>query len=297
MSFSNQIKAELTDIIIKQNCCKRAFISGLFFDAHIEGERISVKTSSREYSDYLSKIATEYYKSDVELFEYTVHGNYRFEIVFFSQKLSDALCAIDRGEEISRAFNFSCINCISAFLRGVFVSSATLNNPQKSYHCEFILTNIQRAEGLYNYLLNAISSTPKIIRRKYGTGIYFKSSESIVELLTYIGTVSMLFEFMDRQIVNEIRNNENRATNCVTGNINKSVTAAQRQIAAIKKIKAKGRFESLSTDLQETAILRIENPDVSLAELALLHKVTLTKSGLNHRLNKIIQESEINYNE
>lgn len=292
MSFSTLIKQELIETNIKQFCCKRVFIYGLFFDAKYEGIKISVKTSSREYSEYLSKIATDYFKSDVEVFEYTVHGTYIFEIVFFSQKLADILSQIDSGENAAQALGFSCGNCMQAFLRGVFVSCATVNNPQNSYHCEFLLSNHTRAEFLYSFLSNTISSQPKIIKRKYSTGIYFKSSESIIELLTYIGTVRMLFEFMDRQIVNGIRNQENRATNCVTGNINKSITAAQRQISAIKHIKSEGRFESLLPELQETATLRLENPDASLSELSLMHKVPLTKSGLNHRLNKIILESE-----
>ena len=101
-----------------------------------------------------------------------------------------------------------------------------------------------------------------------------------------------MFTVADSKIQKEIRGNENRATNCVATNISKSVNASGKQIDAILKLKERGRFEYLPDDLRITAELRLSNNEASLSELAELHIPPISKSGLNHRLSKLIDEAE-----
>lgn len=91
----------------------------------------------------------------------------------------------------------------------------------------------------------------------------------------------------DKIIMGIIRNHANRAANCDSGNIAKQVKAASSQITMIEQMRAEGSFENLSPKLQQTALVRVQNPDATYEELAeILH---ITKSGLVNRLRKIIQ--------
>jgi DNA-binding protein WhiA len=98
----------------------------------------------------------------------------------------------------------------------------------------------------------------------------------------------MVFELLNKKIEREIRGNENRVTNCDTGNISKYVAAALKQNAAIEKLERYGELDKLPDALRDTAMLRLRYPNVSLGELAEAHVPPITKSGLNHRLQKLI---------
>ncbi len=96
---------------------------------------------------------------------------------------------------------------------------------------------------------------------------------------------------MNCKIERTIRNDENRATNCVTQNISRTVSASRRQVDDILKLMESGRLQMLPYDIRVTAKLRLDNPEASLGELAELHIPKLSKSGLNHRLKKIAAEA------
>jgi DNA-binding protein WhiA len=107
-----------------------------------------------------------------------------------------------------------------------------------------------------------------------------------------MGAQHTVFEIMNSRIEREIRNNENRATNCVAKNIEKTISAAQRQIEAINLLMERNRLETLPEPLRVTAMVRYRNPDATLDELARMHEPTISKSGLNHRLQKILDAAE-----
>ena len=107
-----------------------------------------------------------------------------------------------------------------------------------------------------------------------------------------LGATNAAFELMNCKIERTIRNEENRATNCVARNISRSVEASRRQIEEIETLVTSGRIDTLPYDLKVTARLRLENPESSLTELALMHVPPISKSGLNHRLQKLSNESK-----
>ena len=115
----------------------------------------------------------------------------------------------------------------------------------------------------------------------------------ISDILYFLGAVGPSFEYANAGIEKEIRNNENRATNCVTKNIYKSVSASKKQIDAIEKLIATHKFDALPEELKQTALIRLENEEASLMELALMHNPPISKSGLNHRLKKICEEADL----
>ena len=218
-------------------------------------------------------------------------GHKRVCISFASRSASALLLNIEDAESLSDEIGFRCDECKLYFMRGVFLSSASVSDPMKSYHLEFTVKNAKIARLFFSELRSA-GFEAKITNRKSGVGLYFKGSESIEDILTYLGASKMLFECMNDKIFRDIRNESNRRANCEAGNIAKSVNAAQDVLAAIKKIENAGLLPALPDDLRETARLRMENPEASLSEICSMFLPPLSKSGLSHRFAKIKKFAE-----
>ena len=175
-----------------------------------------------------------------------------------------------------------------AFIRGSFLGAGSINNPENSYHLEIVLSNENNLKVLQEMLSNFdIHAKELITKNRYS--VYIKEGEEISKLLALIGANKAVMQFEDIRIKKEMRGKVNRIVNCETANLNKTINAAIEQIAAIKKLQADGRFNKLDDNLKEIAILRIENPDMSLIELGKLLKEPVGKSGVNYRLKKIVE--------
>ena len=124
--------------------------------------------------------------------------------------------------------------------------------------------------------------------RRGVSSLYMKESESIEDFMTYIGAAQASLSIMNAKIMRDIRNNVNRRMNCDAANIYKTTGAATGQIHAIKHLMETGRIDFLPDNLKITARLRLENPQASLEELAQLHEGNISKSGVSHRLAKIV---------
>jgi len=127
----------------------------------------------------------------------------------------------------------------------------------------------------------------KEMQRKSGYSLYLKEGEEISKFLAFVGANSAVLKFEEIRVLRDMKNNINRKVNCETANLSKTINAAVKQIEAIKNIQKKGKFESLSDNLKEIAILRLENPDASLIELGQMLKEPIGKSGVNHRLKQL----------
>ncbi len=184
-----------------------------------------------------------------------------------------------------------CENCYPAFIRGVFLSVGTIVAPENAYHVEFSISDEVRCEQFCT-MLTQLGFPAKITSRRGVRAIYIKESEIIEDLFTYIGAPQVALQIMNTKIMRDIRNNENRRANCDTANIFKSTGAAAAQIRAIKQLKESGKLSTLHKNLQITAELRLEYPEVSLIELAGLHEPPITKSGVSHRLQKLVAAAE-----
>ena len=134
--------------------------------------------------------------------------------------------------------------------------------------------------------------TPKTVVRNGSYVVYFKGSEQICDLLTYIGATNCAMEIMGTKAVKQVRNNINRRINSEVANITKIASASAKQLAAIQKIKDKKGIESLPDDLREIAVLRLENPERSLRDLGQNLSVPISRSGANHRMNRLLEYAE-----
>lgn len=138
-------------------------------------------------------------------------------------------------------------------------------------------------------ILEKLAVYVKTMIKQNQYSIYIKEGEQISKFLALIGANKAVLQFEDIRIQKEMRGKVNRLVNCETANLNKTINASIEQIAAINKIKEKGKFNKLDDNLKEIANLRIENPDISLIELGKMLNEPIGKSGVNYRLKKIIQ--------
>ncbi len=198
-------------------------------------------------------------------------------------------------KELSSLLYYSSNGNYSDFLKNAFIAHGSIENPENEYHLEFNLPS----KKLYDNLVSAfemcktINFNPGTIKRRNSYVVYLKGNEKITDFLVLIGAKKSAMELMQIKMVKEVRNNINRTTNFETANLSKVTNSAAKQINAIKKIKnSSGGLESLPEYLQETALLRLSHPYISLIELSKLYKNKISKSGVNHRLKKLIKISD-----
>ena len=173
---------------------------------------------------------------------------------------------------------------LKSIVRGAFLGSGSINNPEKEYHLEIDLGNKKNLEQFVS-ILEKLGINVKT----YQTSIYIKEGEEISKFLALIGANKAVMKFEDIRIQKEMRGRVNRLVNCETANLTKTINASIEQIAAIKKLQETGKFGKLDDNLKEIANLRLENPDISLIELGKLLKQPIGKSGVNYRLRKIVE--------
>ncbi|AXY26556.1 DNA-binding protein WhiA [Suicoccus acidiformans] len=180
-----------------------------------------------------------------------------------------------------------------SYLRGAFLAGGSVNNPESSnYHLE-IYSNYESHNEDICQMLNAFSLNAKTFQRRNGYITYIKEAEKISDFLAVIGASQAVLKFEDVRIMRDMRNSVNRLVNCENANMNKTIDASQRQLEAIRQIEETQGLESLPEKLRIMAEFRLQNPDMSLKELGeQIPGGPISKSGVNHRLRKLIQISE-----
>lgn len=181
--------------------------------------------------------------------------------------------------------------CKRAYLRGAFLAAGSISNPEKSYHIEIVCGMSDKAEQI-QMLINSFDLDAKVILRKKSYVVYLKEGSQIVDLLNIMEAPVALMDMENVRILKEMRNSVNRKVNCETANINKTVSAAVKQVEDIQFIQSTIGLEKLPEMLQEIAEIRLTYPNASLKELGDFLSEPIGKSGVNHRLRKISQIAE-----
>ncbi len=176
--------------------------------------------------------------------------------------------------------------CRKAYIRGAFLASGSINDPEKTYHMEFVSQSEKFSLRLME-VINSFGIESKCIHRKEHFVVYIKDGEQISDLLNIMGAHVSLMDFENIRILKDMRNNVNRKVNCETANLNKTVNAAVKQIEDIEFIRDNYGLSYLPPALYNTAVARLEYPDASLKELGEKMSPPVGKSGINHRLHKI----------
>jgi len=178
--------------------------------------------------------------------------------------------------------------CKRAYLKAAFMTSGSVNGPDKEYHLEFVAPNERFASEVAG-LLRSFNLAPKLAARKSKYIVYFKESEQIAEVINIFGAHKALLEFENNRAGKELGNLINRTANCEAANADKSISAAVKQIECIRLIDEKIGIKTLPAQLEECARLRLEFPELNLAELGEKLSPPISKSGVNHRLRKIAE--------
>lgn len=181
--------------------------------------------------------------------------------------------------------------CKIAYIRGAFLGGGSVNAPDKKYHIEFGAKTDSDAQKI-SEILEEFDFRPKITHRKEKTVVYIKESSQIAELLGYISNGRAGLEFLSVQVEKELKSSAQRQVNCDSANLEKLAKASSKHITAIKQIKAARKWSALPEVLREIGELRLKNPDLSLEALGKMTEQGIGKSGVNHRLNRIVEYAE-----
>ena len=294
MSFADSVREDLLTVPTKKNCCRRALIGGLFIAALPDPEKKSAAARFRSapIADHAAEQLRIQFGASAERGRVGYSGRYYEEVRFSSPAFRKLVETLHRPPQtdVADLLGFRCEECRGAFLRGLFLAAGTVNDPHKPVHLEFSVP--EAAAPAVSAFFGEIGYRAGTLQRGAHRGFYFKESAVLEDLLAMMGAHRVIFDVINTRIEREIRNHENRVNNCDTRNLERTVSASARQIGAIERLRETGKLDNLPAELRETARLRYENQDASLDALAELHSPPITKSGLNHRLRRIVEAGE-----
>lgn len=282
MSFCEEQKNEIIASQYKSLCCRRALLSGVLAGKGVtDGTLVSVRVTDKSVIDFIVTLIKEIYSKDAS--RLSPHEGGRGKIISFdSPSASKYLSQIKNNR--STPFTPKCAYCRSAFLRGLFLISGRVSNPEKQYSLEFSLGDA--LDEIRDFLVG-LDLSFKTATRGDSTVLYTKNSTVIEDFFGLAGMNTTAFSVMNLKIKSELRGEANRIANCETNNINKAVNTAVRQISVISALEDAGLLGAFPDELAHTARLRLEYDSLSLTQLASKFTPSISKSGLSHRLAKI----------
>lgn len=300
MTFSSDLRDELARVKSPRICCAKAELAGMVNTCatlHLvggEGLKIGFSTDSgpvaRKLFIMLKMHAGE--KPAIQAVRQNrLGGGNMYQLLNSTQSTKRLLevLHIPQGPQTTLPHALLKKDCCKrAYLRGLFLGSGSLSNPNKGYHMEFVLEREEIARSVCKLLLH-FQISAKIISRKSTFVVYLKDSEHISTLLGLMSASRALFALENIRLLKGMRNGVNRAVNCETANVEKTVAAAVRQTQSIRHLQEHIGLDALPPPLREVAYARLENPEATLQELGELLSVPLGKSGINHRLRKLQQ--------
>lgn len=299
MSYCTEIKKDLCNVRDLTRAQMTAMLFGMFYAGREQDGRRVIQSETADIIDVartLSEAVFPKTKHDTKRFVRCGSSLFTFSCAFSDaqEKLfgdyTDISAAVSGEDSVS-----------SAFLRGAFLSSGSITDPQKGYHLEISLSDEKRAEQLCSFIgehgIEFRTSVRSRRRSADGTYIgepvvYVKKSEVIEDFLTYIGAEMRAMEIMQIKIEKSVSNRVNRMLNCDSANLDKTMAAADRVCADIRLVLEKLGESGLKPALLSAAKLRLENPESSLSDLCEMFDPPLSRSGLNHRLKKLSEIAE-----
>ena len=274
MSFSSDIKEELARQHSKAKHCQIAELSAMIMQ---EG-RISMNPLSLSFET----------ENPILIEKYAILMKRAFDIDV-SKPLESQDCK--KIVEAIQGLYLEKTCCKRAFIRGAFMASGSMTDPNKGYHFEIVCRTQAQASRLQE-LMKEFETEPKVVERKNYYVVYLKEGSQIVDMLNVMEAYVSLMNLENVRIIKEMRNTVNRKVNCETANISKTVNAAVKQISDIEYIRDTEGLDSLPLPLREMALVRLEYPEAPLKDLGKYMNPPVGKSGINHRLRKLAAIAE-----
>lgn len=295
-TFSYKTKSEICQNITGRKRCDACLLGMLLYANTLEKDNIIFQTENDVVKDLFVRLVSHACDNDKAVSVTPIKR--RGKPMLYSLRIErPSLCGavlsrvgIDTAEP-SRRFADNKLpkeKDLGAFVAGVFLACGSVLSPEKEYHLEFVINDVNMCNDLALLFIDRLSLVGKYTERKSVSVMYFKGSEAVEDVLTLVGAPMAALEIMNVEILKDVRNHVNRAANCVAGNAKKQSQTAMRQVQAIERIAdSEGGLAALPDDLRILAELRLENPDMTLSELAEQFDPPISKSGINHRLARI----------
>lgn len=306
MSFSTDTKNELAHLSQEKKCCMLAEIAGFIRmcgSIKLAGGgkvKIVITTENAAVARHFKKMIKEYFSAEADLEigrGSSLKKGHSYLLTIYDPEISEQILRETGILMVKEGMNYisdgiyegliktKC--CRKSYLRGVFMGTGVLTDPEKAYHIEF-LCNTQILANDVKKLINSFTGIhAKVVERKKIYVVYVKESDQIIDILNILGAHGQLFAYENTRIFKEMRNKTNRINNCDSANLDKTLDASDRHMENIRKIERLKGLEILPPKLHQVALLRIENPDASLLELAEMLDPPMKKSGINKRFMKI----------
>ena len=297
MSFSSEAKKEIAADLPDKICCRAAQAYGMLECAHAFcKEEISLQTELEPVADLYDRLvsrmcgiprpARQTLRRRTILHQSLVDNPEQRVAVMerFGHTPGEVSLRLNRA-------NLDCDACARAYLRGAFLVCGAVTDPEHDYHLEFAVPHYNLSRDLAA-LLRELEFPAKVTTRGGNYVVYIKESERIEDCLTLLGATRASLELMGVKMVKSIRNDTNRRINFENANIDKTVQAAGAQMDALQKIEEICGLAALPEELQEVAKIRLEHPEMSLRDLGASMDPPLSRSGVNHRLQRIVKFAE-----
>jgi len=307
MSFSGDVREELSRQISEARHCMIAELAAIFSLCgrviFTERDKIYIKIHTenpavaRKYFTLLEKsfnikgdvsVKRNIYLKKSCIYTVTVADDALSRKILLAAKLMNFSGEIEENYSLTDNLIVQNPCCRRAYLRGSFLAAGSISDPHKTYHFEIACPDADKAEQLRQMMIY-FDIDAKVVRRKKYDVVYVKDGSQIVDMLNVMEAHNSLMALENIRIAKEIRNSVNRQVNCEMANINKTVSAASKQVEDILFIKNTVGFGNLTEGLREMAQVRIEHPEASLLELGRMLSSPVGKSGVNHRLRKLSQ--------
>lgn len=302
MSFSYEIKSELCKLMLNNDAKnKQVCLYGmLLFLRRFSIDNISFTTEHEETVNLLFNLITEIVSPNISVSITSTSKKDNTPTYTFSVDDKASVIRIIRYFQKETGTNLDTLDCdylrrddeaMGAFVRGIYLIGGSIIDPNKEYHLEIFCPSESLAKELLE-IMKALGFKIRLTNRKGNFVLYIKESEQIEDFLTFIGAVNASIEIMNVKVYKNIINKVNRITNCELANINRTLSAAQRQAEDIEYVLENKSLVDISDELLELAQLRLENSDTSLKDLGQMLKRPISKSGVNHRLIKLSKLAE-----
>lgn len=263
----------------------------------LSGERLafSFTNESEEAAEYFLSLADRLFGISMTVTDAEFDHKQR------KNKLTFSYFGNDAGDFSDETYDYCAHNlchdvflgveeCIFAYLKGAFLGSGSCTLPhdgaKTGYHLEFVFPDMKNAEAFCS-MMERVQLLANIVVRSDRYVVYCKNRETISDFLAVIGAETALKQLTELSEARAVNNNDNRISNCVQGNADKAAIASAAQVFAIEKIMRDDLLEKLPPSLKEAAVARVQNPALSLTELAAL--LGVSKSCLNHRMRKLME--------
>ena len=294
MSFSSNVKAELCkDSLSKKSCAVAEGYGVLLYCNTFSSTEIRIITESRDFAARLPRLFKKAFGITFDQ-EPAAHDRGKLQFAISSEdKISRIFetLQMDLKASLTLHVNFGMLEeeaeCM-AYLRGAFLAGSSVTDPAKRDHLEMTTSHYKVSRETCALLIEC-GFSPKELSRGGNNILYFKQSDYIEDFLTAIGAQVSAMGVMEAKVEKDLRNGVNRRVNCETANLTKVVDASMGQMAAIRALEEAGELDKLPGKLRETALLRRENPEATLQELAAMLNPPITKSAINHRMRKLLE--------